>query len=152
MVREVYRTAGTESVMVRESDSMDSVLAQFAGRTGLRSIFVTDDEGRLVGVITRSDLLDWTKLRLGAVLTGALTQDRLMRLSQLVRAATARDAIHPGGPVVSVGPDADVGEALHEMLEADLTALPVVDGQGRILGDLTLSDVLRHVLDLDPGD
>jgi len=99
-------------------------------------------------VITRTDILEWVRLRLGLVLKGPrLTPHRIMRLAQLVRAAKASDAIHPGSENVAVRPEATLHLALQLMLEADLVTVPVPDLGGRILGDLTLSSVLRYLLD-----
>jgi len=47
---------------------------------------------------------------------------------------------------VSIRPDDPLDQALQIMLDSDIIALPVVDDEGRILGDLTLSDVLRYLL------
>ena len=63
--------------------------------------------------------------------------------------AKARDAIHPDSQQAVVQPDDPVDHAVQLMLEHDLIAIPVVDDERRILGDLTLSRVLRHLLDLN---
>ncbi len=145
-VKDVHEAAGTVALLVHESNSLEEVLWRFSQEAALRGIFVTDDSGHLAGVITRRDLLHWTRLRLGTALEGPLTQDDILRLAHLVRADTARDAIHPGDEEVSVRPDDPLDQALQIMLDSDIIALPVVDDEGRILGDLTLSDVLRHLL------
>ena len=145
-VKDVHEAAGTVALLVNESNSLEEVLRRFSQEAALRGIFVTDDSGRLAGVITRRDLLDWIRLRLGTALQGPLTQDGIMRLAHLVRVGTARDAIHPGGEEVSIRPDDPLDQALQIMLDSDIIALPVIDDEGRILGDLTLSDVLRHLL------
>jgi CBS domain-containing protein len=127
---------------------MEDVLRRLAEESSLRGVFVTDVEGHLVGVITRTDILEWVRIRLGLALKGArLTPDRILRLAQLVRAAKATDAIHPGSEKVAVRPEDTLDLALQLMLQTDLVSVPVVDDEGRILGDLTLSFVLRYLLD-----
>jgi CBS domain-containing protein len=152
-VRDVYDPEGALSVLVEADEPFEEVLLRFAQEASLRGIFVTDEAGQLMGVITRSDLLNWTRLRLGTALQGlARGGDRILRLAQLVRAGTARDAIHPGSQKTAVSPDDPVDHALQVMLQVDLIAIPVVNNAGQIIGDLTLSHILRYLFDLGRGE
>lgn len=47
---------------------------------------------------------------------------------------------------VTVAADDSVAEALRKMTDAGATELPVTDRQGRVIGDLTIIDVLYHAL------
>jgi CBS domain-containing protein len=47
-------------------------------------------------------------------------------------------------PVVSIGPKAQIGEAIKLMLRSHLSGLPVVDGGGRLVGILSEGDLLRR--------
>lgn len=138
----------SHSVIVRGGDPLDDVLRRFSQEVAPRGIFVVDDAGRLAGVITRRDILEWTRLRLGSALRGpGLTTERILRLAQLVRASTARDAIHPGSEGAGVRLDDHLDEALQKMLSVDLISLPVVDEAGHIIGEVAISAVLRMLLD-----
>ncbi|MGC8837085.1 MAG: CBS domain-containing protein [Anaerolineae bacterium] len=149
LVREVYDPQGTFSFLVQSEAPLEEVLRRFAQETCLRSIFVTDSEGRLVGVITRADLLHWARLRLGTALRGVAGEpETVLRLVQLLRASTAGEAIHPESDRAAVRLDDTLDLALQRMLQADLIAIPVVDGEGKVVGDLTFSRVLRYVLDM----
>jgi CBS domain-containing protein len=46
--------------------------------------------------------------------------------------------------VVSIGQDASIGDAVDQMLDHDISGLPVVDGGGKVLGMLTEGDLLRR--------
>jgi len=46
--------------------------------------------------------------------------------------------------VISVRPDTEVGEAIHLMLENDISGLPVVDAGGSLVGIVTEGDFLRR--------
>ncbi len=46
--------------------------------------------------------------------------------------------------VVTIGPDATVGEAARMMLERNVSCLPVVDERGRLVGILTHTDFGLH--------
>ena len=137
-----------QSVIVQGDDPLEAVLRSFSQEIAPRSIFVVDAEQRLIGVITRSDVLDWIRLRLGTAIRGpGLTSDRVLRLAQLVRASTARDAIHADSQSAYVGLQDPLDEALRKMLTIDLIALPVIDHAGRIVGEVAISNVLRNLLD-----
>jgi CBS domain-containing protein len=89
---------------------------------------VVDDKRRVIGMITDSDICmaAWTKGRtLGAV---------------PVHSAMAR-------AVARCQPTHDVEAALRIMAEAQVHRLPVVDDNDRLLGILSLTDVLRAAQD-----
>ncbi|MEM3527317.1 MAG: CBS domain-containing protein, partial [Candidatus Bathyarchaeia archaeon] len=58
---------------------------------------------------------------------------------------TAREIIHRHSYDAYVKPDDDLIKALDLMVSMDVIDIPVVDEQGRILGDLKLSDVLNKI-------
>ena len=147
-VRDLCDSSRLHSFVVRDSEPLEAVLRRFGQETAMPGILVEDDEGRLAGVITRRDILEWTRLRLGTAIRGPnLTTDRILRLAQLVRASTARDAIHLGSDKASVRLDEPLDQALQKMLKIDLVALPVVDDAGHIIGEVAISAVLRMLLD-----
>ncbi len=104
-------------------------------------------------MITRRDLLLCAQVRLGTALSGpSHSRNRLLRLAELMRAGTAKDTIRPDSQEAAVQADDLLDRALRLMLEMDLLAVPVVDDEGRILGDLTLSGVLRYILSLSEDE
>jgi CBS domain-containing protein/ribosome-associated translation inhibitor RaiA len=75
----------------------------------------------------------------GDSLVGVVTADDVLRAVQpFLDAATVREAY--SADLVSLDPDATVGEALHTFRENRITHLPVVDG-GSAVGVLSLYDV-----------
>ena len=64
--------------------------------------------------------------------------DRLLRGMQVVALMDAQPA--------STAPGATVGEAAARLVESDGGCLPVVDPEGRLVGILTESDLLRRTL------
>ena len=69
-----------------------------------------------------------------------------------MRAGTAKDVIRPDSQETALRANDPLDRALRLMLEMDLLAVPVVDDEGRILGDLTLSRVLRYILSLSEDE
>ena len=48
--------------------------------------------------------------------------------------------------VVTAGPDESVDDVAEKLLRKEVHALPVVDSAGKLLGIITRSDILRHLL------
>jgi magnesium transporter len=122
----------TEFVSVEQSLSVEEALAQVraAARSGLResmhAIYVVDSDGKLVGV---------------------------MSLRELVAApegASVADIMHT--EIVSVPTSADRKEVAKVTSEYDLVAVPVVDGFGRIVGMVTVDDVIDAIVEEQTED
>jgi magnesium transporter len=122
----------TELVSVEQSLSIEAALAQVrvAARSGRResmhAIYVVDADGKLVGV---------------------------MSLRELVAApdgASVADVMH--SEIVSVQTSADREEVARVTSEYDLVAVPVVDGFGRIVGVITVDDVIDAIVEEQTED
>jgi len=122
----------TELVSVEQSVTVEEALAQVraAARSGLResmhAIYVVDTDGKLVGV---------------------------MSLRELVAApegASVADIMHT--EIVSVPTSADRKEVAKVTSEYDLVAIPVVDGFGRIVGIVTVDDVIDAIVEEQTED
>lgn len=90
---------------------------------GYRSAWVVDEDKRLIGWIDKADLLEATSVREAVV-----TQD--MEDIAIINTATMR-------------------EALSRMLGQGFKSLPVVDQNGRLIGEITLGDVEVATADLE---
>jgi CBS domain-containing protein len=92
---------------------------------------VVDGMGRMVGVISSTDILT----------SEAEAEDAAAR-DTLLEDTTVRDIMtrHP----LTVPPDADVREAAQQMLYADIHRLFVVDGE-HVVGVISTTDLMRAV-------
>ena len=117
--------------------------AQDAGRClerdDVRAVFVVDDEGRLVGVITRKTLVR------GVVAAG-----------RDPREVPLREIAEP--PLFTLEAALPLDEGFHMLEEHDLERVPVVEEGGRLVGVLSRAVVQRRLaedeppeLDPDPG-
>lgn len=145
-VRDVFDPARTLALIVDEDTPFEEVIRRFAERTDLRGIFVVDAKRRLTGVITRTDLLSWASLVFRS--PGPPSRVGWGRLFRLARATTAKEACQPHSHLSRVSPDDPLDEALARMVAHKLIDLPVVDADGRILGDLRLTELLVKALDV----
>lgn len=129
--RRVSEVMESEIVTLAASDRLD--LADDVMRLGrVRHIPVLDD-GRVVGVVTHRDLL-------AASLSKALSFDPGQRRTFMhsidVGEVMSRD-------VVTVAPDATLSEAASLLIGRRIGCLPVVKGDGALVGLVTETDLLR---------
>jgi len=138
--RPVSEVMEREIVSVRIDDHLD--LADDIMRLGrVRHMPVLDGE-RLVGIVTNRDLL-------AASLTKALNFEPEHRRA-FMRAVEVREVMT--SEVVSVGPDTPLEEAVRIMLRRKIGCLPVVKGEGRLVGLVTESALLRAAYLGDEGE
>jgi arabinose-5-phosphate isomerase len=90
---------------------------------GLGASAITDAEGRVLGIFTDGDLR------------------RLIEKGVDLRAAIARDVMHPGPRTIRA--DALAVDAVELMELHRITSVLVVDGEGRLCGALNSNDLMR---------
>ena len=129
--RLVSRVMQRDVATLRPEDHLD--LADDVMRLGrVRHMPVVEGE-RLVGIVTQRDLL-------AATLSAAFHVEPAQRRS-LLRVVPARDVMTK--EVVSVGTGATLAQAARLMLERQIGCLPVLSGEGWLVGLVTESDLLR---------
>jgi CBS domain-containing protein len=107
-----------------------------------RALPVVDAERRVVGILTDGDLL----ARLGlpdASVQSALTAAELGRELDLLRRSGQAVADLMVSPVVTIGADAAVADAVRLMTARGIKRLPVVERGGALAGIVSRVDVLR---------
>jgi acetoin utilization protein AcuB len=99
---------------------------------GIRHMPVLDEHGGLAGIITERDLLRPGYVDDGPTVSGSFVLDN----AQHVASAMTPDPI-------TVRPETPITEALPLFVERRYGAVPVVDGEGRLVGILSAIDLLR---------
>ena len=102
---------------------------------------VLDDEGKVIGVVSEADLLTKEALDGGydgmpGMITGLLRRKEQGK----ARGITAADLMTH--PAVTVGPGDSIEKATKLMYKRKVKRLPVIDGDGRLTGIVSLADVL----------
>ena len=105
--------------------------------TRLNRAIVVDSDGRVLGIISDADLLAQLD-RVAA--TGLL--DSLMRRAIVPPKTSwqARDVMR--APALTATPETSVAEAARRLLKERRKVLPIVDGEGRLLGAADRADLL----------
>ena len=150
-VRDAYDFDPHPSLIVGPDEDFAKIIQRFANLPELRGIFVADSEKRLLGVITRRDLLAWARVKIDSpeeILCSPKVEDAI-RLICLMRASTVGQFMRPNSHRAAVKPDDSLAHALRLMIELDLIVLPVVDEAGRIVEDLKLSELLARAIQED---
>jgi CBS domain-containing protein len=127
-----------EPTMLRVGDSAQEAGACFAEREDVRAVFVVEDDGQLVGVITRKTLV-----------------------REVVAAGRAPGDVHlreiAEPPLFTLDADLPLDAGFHQLEEHDFERVPVVE-HGRLVGVLSRAVLQRRLaedeppeLDPDPG-
>jgi len=125
---------------VRTIESIDRAAALLCEH-GFTSLPVVDEDGRLVGIVTESDVI--------RVHLPAQPQWRAGPAVSDTRPTGRTVGAVMSSPVESLTPGADVADAARMMVDRRIRSLPIVDGHG-VVGILTRRDVMRSRLASGP--
>jgi len=142
-VRDVFDSKKMNSLVVDENEAFSKTVERFNEQPQLRSIFIVDEKKKLKGVVTRTDLLNIVKVKMGKDL-GEIPL-RILALRSL-REIRTRDIAGMFSQTACIKLDDPLERALKMMISIDLIAVPVVDGDNKIIGDLNLSEILSRLL------
>ncbi len=127
----------TREVVTVNADTPASEAAARLRVSRLRVLPVLQD-GVLVGLLHEVDV------SAAAEREGAAHGDTVMGDQFFLHGKVVRELMRP--PRGHLREGAPMRDALSQMLALDVHGLPVVDGEGRLLGVVTISDVLKTVL------
>lgn len=128
------REVMTHPVITVRADTPIDQAAQLLVRHGFTALPVTNDDDRLVGIVTEADLLG------GRIGPDPRSHPHQFRDSNAAPPLTVAGVMST--PVESLTPGADAADAARAMVEERIRCLPIVDG-ARIVGVITRRDLLR---------
>jgi CBS-domain-containing membrane protein len=138
-----------EVITVRRETSVRDLAVLFS-ESRISSVPVVDDAGRLVGIVSESDLVEQDKnLHIPTVVSifdwviYLESDKRFEKELQKMTGQTVGDIYSE--QVFSVGPEAAVSEVADIMSSRKVHAVPVVDG-GRIVGVVGRIDLIRTMI------
>lgn len=131
----------TRPVVVVRRDAKFCAIANLLRRHRVSGLPVVDDDERVVGVVSESDLL---RRLVWAEMLRVFADQMPVPISGWQSRATAETA---GGlmsqPAISTTPGASVDEALTLMHRHGVRRLPVLDEAARVIGMVTRTDLLQ---------
>jgi CBS-domain-containing membrane protein len=154
-VREDMAVGDAETVLhllppaVAPSATIPALVAAVASDPRARCVFVVDPSSRLLGVVDETDLDRDLALLLTPEST-SVEQTGLRALSHAARGVheTAQHLMHAA---VTVTSGDTIGVAVHRMRAGGEETAALVDGAGRLLGYLSLFEVLAALLEAVGG-
>ncbi|MFC2055560.1 CBS domain-containing protein [Chloroflexota bacterium] len=148
LIRDVYDTDVEPPVVISQEDEIVKIIKLFSASSELRSIFVTDREGKFAGVITRSNMLDWMRAQLGDYFEeGGQSPDKTISLSNIIQATTVGEMLFPGSEMAAVRLENTANDAMRKMVELDTIVLSVIDAADQVIGEIKLSEILTASLE-----
>jgi CBS domain-containing protein len=144
LVADVYRIHDNAIAKVDADLSLKDAIGTLARNPSLRGVFLVDTEFKFVGLMTRVNLLRWAHFNLSG------TKDRpeipVAEIFKIIDAHRAREVATYGHTSYSVRENDTLHVALDKMLDAEEDVIAVLDDEGKVLGDLRLSEVLSYLL------
>lgn len=145
MTEESPRTVSdvmSHTVVALGPDAPFKKIVETMGEWKVSALPVLEGDGRVVGVVSEADLLAKEEFRDNS---DSLI-DQYRRLDELAKAGavTARELMT--APAVCVQANATLAQAARTMAREKVKRLPVVDGEGRLAGIVSRSDLLKVFL------
>jgi CBS domain-containing protein len=136
----------TDVVTLTEATPYKEIVRRLADRH-ISGASVIDDDGMPVGVVSETDLL--AKEADPAAATEHPLLESPRRRANRRKAAADRAGALMTAPPVTIDADATVADAARRMQRHRVNRLPVVDGDGRLIGIVSRGDVLKTFLTPD---
>ena len=132
----------TTEVWTVRSETPLKQAAEFLTQRHISGLPVIDAERHVVGVLSEGDIL--IKERGAAENKSLLERWFDITPSEVVSKLEARTAGEAmTAPAITIGPRRPVSEAANTMIDEGVNRLPVVDGNGKLIGIVTRADLVR---------
>lgn len=131
----------TGAVVSVSADASFKQIVETMGRHRIGAVPVVDTDGKVLGVVSTSDLL--AKVVTGGDPRARIKGSRATQKTTHVKAQAETAAELMTAPAVTVGPAWPVVEAAREAAAAHVRRLPVIDANGVLVGIVSRSDLLR---------
>jgi CBS domain-containing protein len=145
------RDVMTLPVVAARTHTRYDEIADTLRRRGVSAVPVVDAWTRVVGVVSEADLLPRVAFP-GDDAGGIPALDSRRRRLAWAKASRDTAAELMTQPPVTVGPDASIMQAARLMYDHRVKRLPVIDGEGRLVGIVSRCDLLRGSHAFGPYD
>ena len=140
-VKDAYELFITDCVTVRTGTLLHQAIAALIEKPTVQTIYVVDVQGKLVGIVPIRDLLRLAGARYGVRPKGV---GSFFAYLKDVMKSNVEEFMRPP---LKVGLEDNLKDSLRMMEAYGLSDLPVVDGSGKVLGELNGIEVLKYMMD-----
>lgn len=144
LVKDVHALQGTASITLPEDATLEYAISRLANEPGCRGIFLVDSEQRFSGMVSRSAIMKWAEFQLFSKWKSAAAKEIIEIVGKVRAKSLARGDWHSLG----VQESETLQKAFDQMILYNEDVLPVLDAEGKIIGDLRLSEVLLKVIEI----
>jgi CBS-domain-containing membrane protein len=137
------RDVMTANVVKVRADAEIGEVTNLLSEHRISGMPVVDGEDRVIGVITEADVLSMAGLRTGHGFKDIVRHLLGEPLPANPQGRSLRDAM--SAPAITTGPDTDIREVALILDERRIKRLPVVDGQGKLIGVISRADIVRTI-------
>ena len=136
-IKEILEIIGSrEPPLVKEDDTIREVLEKMLNYPHTRLMYVVDDEQKCKGIIS-----------LGALIRHLFSSSfeptvHARFVIPMITAETAEHIMNTG--LIYATAEEAVETVIKRMIKAAIKEIPVLDEENRIIGDVTMLDLLKH--------
>ncbi|MFH1179187.1 MAG: CBS domain-containing protein [Candidatus Bathyarchaeota archaeon] len=148
-VRDFVVLENIKPSVIQGDAPIEKVVEAFASHQELRGIFVVDEKERFIGVITRFELLQWTKYKLISNIETDYEWKVIHSLKQYVLSTKVSELINKNSRIAYLRLDDSIEKVLQLMTDHNLIDIPILNNEGKIIGDIKLSDLLNKIIRIE---
>lgn len=141
----------TSTVITVRTDTPVREIAHIFTEHNISGVPVVDDQDKVIGIVTESDLIFQNKrLSVPPVITildsffFLDSPEKMERELKKIAGATVGDIF--SSPAISISPETPLDEIATLMTEKKVHTLPVLNDSGRMIGIVGKKDIIRTVL------
>jgi acetoin utilization protein AcuB len=141
IVADFYQKITKQASTVEQHDLIENIRKKMSDRDPIhRSVYVIDKDHNLLGIITLREMLKVLAIRKGVSGNKSLSRGKLF--DYVSKSTTANDIMKAP---ISVKKTNTLEEALELMVRHEVEEIPVVDNQGKVIGDLNAFELVREM-------
>lgn len=137
------RDVMTANVIKVRADAGITEVTNLLSEHRISGMPVVDGDDRVIGVITEADVLSMAGMRTGHAFKDIIRHILGEPLPANGQGRSLREAM--SSPAITTSPDADIREVALILDERRIKRLPVVDGEGRLIGVISRADIVRTI-------
>lgn len=137
-VKDVYDTMVGKPAIVKDDALLKDAVEAMTINHISRKVYVTDSEGKLLGVISMETLLKHVGYRVG------VREEGMISFFKFVTGIFKENVTEFMKDPITVTNENKVLDALKIMVENHLNDLPVIDDEGKIIGELNSLEILEE--------